>query len=87
MIEAICRQYITGSMWRSYEKGERDFCGIELENGLGRDQKFVELLITPSNKGILTRIPGVPEVDDVQISWPTLEPKPSAFKFSRNNDN
>ena len=38
MIEAICRQYITGSMWRSYVKGERDFCGIELSEGLEKRQ-------------------------------------------------
>ena len=25
MIEAIARQYLTGSMWRAYEKGEREF--------------------------------------------------------------
>ena len=25
VIEAIARQYITGSMWRAYEKGERNF--------------------------------------------------------------
>jgi len=31
MIEAICRNYITGSMWRSYSKGEREFCGIKLK--------------------------------------------------------
>lgn len=30
MIEAICRQYITGSMWRDYAKGGRVFCGIDL---------------------------------------------------------
>ena len=29
-IEAIGRQYITGSMWRAYSKGEREFCGITL---------------------------------------------------------
>ena len=68
MIEAICRQYITGSMWRSYGKGERVFCGIELPDGLSKDQKLPELLITPSTKGILKGIPGVPEVDDVNIS-------------------
>ena len=34
MIEAICRQYITGSMWRAYEKGERAFCGIQMVEGL-----------------------------------------------------
>jgi phosphoribosylaminoimidazole-succinocarboxamide synthase len=86
MIEAICRQYITGSMWRSYEKGERDFCGIELENGLGRDQKLAELLITPSTKGILTGIPGVPEVDDVNISRADIEQNAAAFKFNSKDD-
>ncbi len=34
MIEAIARQYITGSMWRSYNKGEREFCGIKIADGL-----------------------------------------------------
>ena len=34
MIEAIGRQYITGSMWRHYEAGERNICGIELPEGL-----------------------------------------------------
>ena len=68
MIEAIARQYITGSMWRSYSKGERIFCGIELPEGLTRDQKLSELLITPSTKGILQGISGVPEVDDVNIT-------------------
>ena len=86
MIEAICRQYITGSMWRSYEKGERDFCGIELENGLGRDQKLEELLITPSTKGILTGIPGVPEVDDVNVSRADIEQNAAAFKFNSKDD-
>ena len=82
MIEAICRQYITGSMWRSYAKGERDFCGIQLEDGLERDQKLAELLITPSTKGILTGIPGVPEVDDVNISRADIENNAAAFKFN-----
>ena len=86
MIEAICRQYITGSMWRSYEKGERDFCGIELEDGLGRDQKLAELLITPSTKGILAGIPGVPEVDDVNISRTDIENNAAAFKFNNKGD-
>ena len=67
MIEAICRQYITGSMWRSYSKGEREFCGITIPDGLKKDQRLPELLITPSTKGILRGIPGVPESDDVNI--------------------
>ena len=86
MIEAICRQYITGSMWRSYVKGERVFCGIELPDGLSKDQKLPELLITPSTKGILKGIPGVPEMDDVNISRSDIENNFSAFKFNNSAD-
>ena len=86
MIEAICRQYITGSMWRSYVKGERDFCGIQIAEGLERDQKLPELLITPSTKGILTGIPGVPEVDDVNVSRTDIETNYEAFQFNSPAD-
>lgn len=81
MIEAIARQYITGSMWRAYERGERDFCGIRLTDSLKRDQRLDELLITPSTKGIMQGIPGVPEVDDVNVSQETLRTNWKAFKF------
>ena len=40
MIEAIARQYITGSMWRDYSKGSRTFCGIDLPDTLKKDQKL-----------------------------------------------
>lgn len=81
MIEAICRQYITGSMWRAYAKGEREFCGIEIAEGLEKDQKLPELLITPSTKGILKGVPGVPEVDDVNITRSDITNNFEAFKF------
>ena len=82
MIEAIARQYITGSMWRSYAKGEREFCGIEIPDGLEKDQKLPELLITPSTKGILEGIPGVPPVDDVNITRSDIESTYQAFNFN-----
>jgi len=85
-IEAICRQYITGSMWRAYSKGEREFCGITLPDGLQKDQKLPELLITPSTKGILTGIPGVPEADDVNITRKNIEDNYAAFGFSSPAD-
>jgi phosphoribosylaminoimidazole-succinocarboxamide synthase len=81
MIEAICRQYITGSMWRAYAKGERDFCGIKLSEGLEKDSKLPILLQTPSTKGILEGIPGVPAVDDVNITRKNIEDNFSAFNF------
>ncbi|MGO4998153.1 phosphoribosylaminoimidazolesuccinocarboxamide synthase [Oceanisphaera sp. W20_SRM_FM3] len=85
-IEAICRQYITGSMWRSYTKGEREFCGIRLPDGLQKDQKLPELLMTPSTKGILTGIPGVPEADDVNITRQNIEDNFAAFNFKSAAD-
>ena len=86
MIEAIARQYITGSMWRSYDKGEREFCGITIPDGLQRDQKLPELLITPSSKGVLNGIPGVPAVDDVNVTRSDIENNFSAFKFNSVGD-
>ncbi len=86
MIEAICRQYITGSMWRAYSKGERDFCGIQMPEGLNKDQKLDELLITPSTKGILEGIPGVPAVDDVNITRENISDNFAAFNFSQASD-
>lgn len=86
MVEAICRQYITGSMWRAYSQGERNFCGIELPEGLKKDQKLPELLMTPSTKGILTGIPGVPEVDDVNVTRDDLVNNFEAFNFRSTDD-
>ncbi len=86
MIEAIARQYITGSMWRAYAKGEREFCGIEIAEDLQKDQKLPELLITPSTKGILKDIPGVPEADDVNITRSDIENNYEAFNFRTPED-
>lgn len=86
MIEAICRQYITGSMWRSYSKGEREFCGIQIADGLKKDQKLPELLITPSTKGVLEGIPGVPAVDDVNITRTDIDNNFAAFNFTDRSD-
>ncbi|WP_305402486.1 phosphoribosylaminoimidazolesuccinocarboxamide synthase [Photobacterium leiognathi] len=86
MVEAICRQYITGSMWRAYSKGERNFCGIELQEGLEKDQKLPELLMTPSTKGILKGIPNVPEADDVNVTRNDLVNNYAAFNFRNTDD-
>merc|ERR1712070_1028773 len=86
MIEAIARQYITGSMWRDYSKGSREFCGIKIPDDLKNNQKLDKLLITPSTKGILTGIPGVPEIDDVNISRADIENNLEAFGFKTKDD-
>ncbi|GAC14529.1 phosphoribosylaminoimidazolesuccinocarboxamide synthase [Aliiglaciecola lipolytica] len=86
LIEAIGRQYITGSMWRAYSKGDRDFCGIQLPEGLSKDSKLPELLITPSTKGVLKGIPGVQEADDANISRQSIVEHFQRFNFKQLND-
>ena len=86
MIEAIARQYITGSMWRAYAKGERNFCGIQLPEGLSQDQKLPELLITPSTKGVITGVADIPEQDDVNVSKRDLVKHYQTFKFQQPED-
>lgn len=86
MIEAIARQYITGSMWRSYAKGEREFCGIALPDNLQQDQKLPDILITPSTKGILKGIPNVPEADDVNIRTQDILENFESFNFLKQSD-
>lgn len=85
-IEAICRQYLTGSIWRAYEKGERIFCGLKLPDHLKKDQALPKLLLTPSTKGILRHIPNVPALDDTNISKKTIQENYQAFGFRSIDD-
>ncbi|QZO12550.1 phosphoribosylaminoimidazolesuccinocarboxamide synthase [Pseudoalteromonas piscicida] len=85
-VEAIARQYITGSMWRDYAKGVREFCGLQLPEGLEANQKLDNVLITPSTKGIIKGLADVPEVDDVNISRKNIEDNLTAFNFKSAAD-
>jgi len=86
MIEAIARRYITGSMWRAYERGERMFCGIELPDQLERDRALDDTLVTPSTKGVLAGLAGIPETDDTNVSKAQLEQHWQAFGFRAPQD-
>ncbi len=81
LVEAIARQYITGSMWRAYEEGKREFCGITLLDGLQKDEKLAGLLLTPTTKGTLRGIPGVSEKEDAPISLARIRQNYAAFQF------
>jgi len=48
-IEVIVRAYITGSMWRAYQKGEAT-SGIMPPKEMIKNQKFDEIIVTPSTK-------------------------------------
>ena len=48
-VEVIIRGYLTGSMWRDYNKGNHT-SGIMPPKGMKKNQKFDEIIITPSTK-------------------------------------
>ncbi len=49
-VEMIVRGYLTGSMWRGYEKGKREFSGVKVNDGLKQNDKFEMPIITPTTK-------------------------------------
>ncbi len=53
-VEMVVRGYITGvtstSVWTHYEKGERNFCGNVLPDGMKKNQKLESPILTPSTK-------------------------------------
>lgn len=48
-VEMVIRGYITGSLWRAYQK-DPVFSGVEFPKGLAKNQKLDEQIITPSTK-------------------------------------
>lgn len=48
-VEMVVRSYITGSLWRAYEKNESVY-GLNFPKGLKKNQKLPELMITPTTK-------------------------------------
>ena len=49
-VEVIVRGYLTGSLWREYEKGINGQHGFMLPDGLKKDQLFEMAILTPSTK-------------------------------------
>ena len=53
-VEMVVRDYITGStetsIWPMYERGERTLYGINFPEGLKKNQKLPETILTPTTK-------------------------------------
>lgn len=49
-LEMIIRGYLTGSSWRSYQKGARQICGVAIPEEMKEHQRFPEPIITPTTK-------------------------------------
>ena len=54
LIEVVVRGYITGStntsLWTHYSNGVRNYCGIDFPDGLLKNQKLSQPVITPTTK-------------------------------------
>ena len=86
MVEAIARRFITGSLWRAYQQGEREFCGIQLPDNLHANQRLSGILVTPSTKGVMRGLAGIPEADDTNLSRAQLTQHWRAFGFRSPDD-
>ena len=53
-IEFVVKGYITGStstsLWAVYKKGDRKYCGNNLPEGLVKNQKLIQNMLTPTTK-------------------------------------
>lgn len=75
-IEFVVRGYITGStstsLWTVYNNGDREYCGNALPEGLKKNQKLDENMITPTTKDENHDMPISPEAI-VNDGWVTSE--------------
>lgn len=49
-IEMVIRGYLVGHLWREYNSGKREVCGVKLPEGLKENQQLPEPIITPTTK-------------------------------------
>jgi phosphoribosylaminoimidazole-succinocarboxamide synthase len=54
-VEIVVRAYLTGSSstssWMNYDAGMREYCGNTLPDGMVKNQKFSDIILTPTTKG------------------------------------
>jgi phosphoribosylaminoimidazole-succinocarboxamide synthase len=60
-VEVVVRGYLAGHAWRTYSSGGRILCGVTLPDGLKKNQKFDQPIITPTTKAA--------EGHDMDITW------------------
>ncbi|XP_060217889.1 phosphoribosylaminoimidazole-succinocarboxamide synthase, chloroplastic [Lycium barbarum] len=64
-VEFVVRGYVTGStdtsLWTVYNKGVRNYCGNSLPDGLMKNQKLTENILTPTTKAADHDVPVTPD--------------------------
>jgi phosphoribosylaminoimidazole-succinocarboxamide synthase len=49
-VEVVVRGYLTGSLWRDYQKGTHTAYGVPFAEGMRKDEAFPSPILTPSTK-------------------------------------
>ncbi|XP_057728729.1 phosphoribosylaminoimidazole-succinocarboxamide synthase, chloroplastic-like [Arachis stenosperma] len=64
-VEFVARGFVTGStdtsLWTVYNKGIRNYCGNALPDGLVKNQKLAENILTPTTKAADHDVPVTPD--------------------------
>lgn len=64
-VEFVARGYVTGStdtsLWTHYNKGIRNYCGNVLPDGMVKNQKLPENILTPTTKAADHDVPVTPD--------------------------
>ena len=75
-IEFVVRGFITGStstsLWTVYKNGDREYCGNKLEEGLVKNQKLDQNMLTPTTKEIEHDRPISPK-EIISENWMTQQ--------------
>ncbi len=75
-IEFVVRGYITGStntsLWTQYNNGVRHYCGHDFPDGLRKNQKLVEPVLTPTTKDAVHDRP-ISAKEIIDEKWMTEE--------------
>ena len=66
-VEMIVRAYLTGSMWRGYQQGKREFSGVSAPDGMQKNQPFPKPIVTPTTKEKSDR--EISPIDLVKEGW------------------
>ena len=91
-IEVVVRGFITGStqtsLWTHYKKGVRDYCGVTFPDGLVKNQRLEEPVITPTTKGEVDELISAEEIVTrgltTQAQWDEIADKAMRiFKFGQ----
>lgn len=84
-IEFVMRAYLTGStstsIWKNYEKGSRMYCGHKLDDGMVKNQKLPEILLTPTTKDEHDEIISEQEIYTRNILTPEIFKKCESYAF------